>query len=172
MLLIIPILFILLLSFLLLIIHMLDKDIGAGKVLVYGWSFLFLLYIIGLVVNMLTSRIILDKEDYYGEYIVCRDYFPGEQADWQYNHFRFEIKENDSIYFYVTEKEKIIKAYKGRVYFTNHKSKRIDIQMSTSNHHVLFEDPTIHRSAWSFYLTFDSPKFNTMFFRKGKWKKI
>jgi hypothetical protein len=55
--------------------------------------------------NWILGKPNLEKDDYYGQYIVDRSYFSGKQADWQYNHFRFEIKDNDSIYFYVTEKK-------------------------------------------------------------------
>ena len=56
----------------------------------------------------------LTKKDYYGSYIINRNYFAGKQADWQYDHFRFEIRDNDSIYFYMTDKERISKIYKGQ----------------------------------------------------------
>lgn len=167
------VLYILLLSIMLLVIHLFDRKIGAGKALLYGWGSLVLLCLVGKSISLLTAKTVLDKEDYYGEYIINRNYFPGEQADWQYNHFRFEILENDSIYFYETEEDKIIKTYSGKVYFTSdHKSKRLNIQMEQPSHHILSENPTTYRFAWSFYLTFDSPKFNTVFFKKGKWRKL
>jgi len=66
------------------------------------------------IIQWLTAKTELEKKDYYRNYIVNRDYFQGKQADWQYNSFRFEIKENDSIYFNITNKEKILKRYKGQ----------------------------------------------------------
>ena len=33
-------------------------------------------------------------------------------------------------------------------------------------------DPTIYRKVWGFFLVFNSPQFNNMYFRKGKWKEI
>lgn len=71
--------------------------------------------IFSISIQWLTSKTELEKEDYYGQYIVNRNYFSGKQADWQYNNFRFEIKENDSIYFYVTNQEKILKTYRGKI---------------------------------------------------------
>ncbi len=41
------------------------------------------------ILNWFFVKTELDKSDYYGEYVINRDYFKGEQTDWQYNHFRF-----------------------------------------------------------------------------------
>ena len=55
------------------------------------WIGIFGLALLSGIVQWLTSKTELDKEDYNGEYVVNRDYFEGEQTDWQYNHFRFCI---------------------------------------------------------------------------------
>jgi len=74
-----------------------------GKALGVIWSGVIGLVVLSLSLQWIVSKTKLDKDDYYGNYIVKRDFFRGEQADWQYNHFRFEIKEDDSIIFYETE---------------------------------------------------------------------
>ena len=71
-----------------------------GKVIGYFWLSVIGLIILSLVVEKLTAKKILKKKDYYGQYIIDRDFFPGKQADWQYETFRFKIN-NDKIYFYV-----------------------------------------------------------------------
>ena len=122
-----------------------------------------------------TSKTMLGKADYYGEYVINRNYFKGEQTDWQYNHFRFEIATNDSIIFYVTDKEKILKTYRGTIKTTdprNYNSARLIIEMEEPKHHILASNPTTYRSAWDFYLVFKSPKFYNVFFEKRKWKPI
>lgn len=139
---------------------------------------LILVGILGLVmlsaiVQWLTTKTILKKKDYYGQYIINRDYFPGRQADWQYNSFRFEIKENDSIYFYVTDKEQILKVYKGTITTTKpYSSERLIINMEQPTYHIMASNPTTYRSAWSYYLVFYSPKFNNVYFKKGRWKPL
>ncbi|WP_242529653.1 hypothetical protein [Psychroflexus sp. ALD_RP9] len=121
----------------------------------------------------MTSKTELDKEDYYGEYVINRDYFKGEQTDWQYNHFRFEITDEDSIFFYVTDKEKILKTYRGTIKTTTpYSSARLIIEMDQPTHHIMTSNPTTYRSAWDFYIVFKSPKFYNVFFEKGKWKLI
>lgn len=144
-----------------------------GKIVGYFWLGLFGLFILGTIIRLLTDKKELDKKDYYGEYIVNRDYFPGRQTDWQYENFRFVIKNNDSIYFFVTDKEKILKTYRGTITTTRpYSSDRLIINMEQPTHHILTSNPTTYRSAWSFYLVFYSPKFNNVYFKKGKWKPL
>ena len=124
-------------------------------------------------VRWLSSKTILDHEDYHGSYVIDRDYFQGEQADWQYNHYRFDITEQDSILFYVTDKEKILTTYRGTISTTSpYGSARLRINMAQPTHHILASNPTTYRSAWNFYLVFHSPRFHNVFFRKGQWKPI
>ena len=44
------------------------------------------------MLSPLFSKKVLEKSDYYSEYIFDSDYFFGKQRDWQYNNFKFEIK--------------------------------------------------------------------------------
>ncbi|RYD51945.1 MAG: hypothetical protein EOP52_07105 [Sphingobacteriales bacterium] len=136
------------------------------------------LAVIGLIallyaLHWLTDKTELEQSDYYGSYVIDRSFFPGKQADWQYNHFRFEIKSNDSIYFYVTDQAQVRQTYQGAISTTrNYISARLKLQMEQPSHHILQSDPTTYRSAWSFYLVFNSPRFNSVYFKKGTWKPI
>ena len=155
------------------IIWILSKKNIVGKILGFIWLGIFGLTLLSGITQWLTAKTELDKEDYYGEYVINRAYFKGKQTDWQYNHFRFEIKKNDSIYFYKTENKTIIKTYKGKINTTKpYSSARLIIAMEKPTHHSITSNPTTYRKAWSFYLVFDSPKFKNMFFKKGKWKAI
>jgi hypothetical protein len=71
-----------------------------AKLLGLVWLGVFGIVALSFVVQSLTDKKELSKRDYYGNYIINRDYFPGKQADWQYDHFRFEIQKNDSIFFF------------------------------------------------------------------------
>lgn len=146
-----------------------------GKILGYLWIFIFCFIALIYIVGGLTADKILSKKDFYGHYIVDREYFKGKQANWQYDNFRFEIKKNDSIYFYTTDKEKTIKTYKGTISTTNpnnYKSARLKINMIQPTIHIMKSDPTIYRSSWNFQLVFFSDKFNNMYFKKGNWKPM
>lgn len=143
------------------------KTVGLISLGIFG------LVILSGTVQWLTAKTELNKKDYYGQYIINREYFPGRQADWQYDNFRFEIKDNDSIYFYMTNKEKIVKTYRGTIATTKpFSSERLIINMEQPTHHILKSNPTTYRSTWSFYLVFYSPKFNNVYFKKGNWKHI
>jgi len=143
-----------------------------GKIILTIWLVIFGFFLLIASLQWLTTEKKLKKKNYYGQYVVNRNYFKGEQADWQYNTFRFEIKKNDSIYFYVTDKEKILKTYRGTITTTTHRSERLKINMEDPTHHIMSSNPTTYRSIRSFYLVFYSPKFNNVFFKKGKWKPI
>ncbi len=137
------------------------------------WLGIIGLVLISSIAQWLTSKKELKKKAYYGQYIVNRDYFPGRQADWQYDNFRFEVKDNHSIFFYVTDKERILKTYRGTITTTKpYSSERLIINMEQPTHHILSSNPTTYRSAWSFYLVFHSPKFNNVYFKKGQWKSL
>lgn len=157
----------------LLVIWLLTRKKMFGTILGWIWLGIFGLILLSGIIQWLTAKTELKKKDYYGQYVINRDYFPGKQADWQYEHFRFEIKENDSFYFYVTDKEKILKTYKGTIVTIKpYSSERLMIHMEQPTHHILTSDPTTYRSAWSFYVVFYSPKFNNVYFKKGKWKPL
>ncbi|MDI9340994.1 MAG: hypothetical protein QM534_10540 [Sediminibacterium sp.] len=116
------------------------------------------------------KKIDLTKADYYGNYIIDRSFYPGPQAEWQYNHYRFYIRDNDSIYFYVTNKEKIIRAYIGKIYTVKpFDSERLSIAMPYPTHHILNSGATVYRTKTGFYLVFRSPRYGNVFFKKGNW---
>ena len=143
------------------------------KFILFLWGGLFIFILLISFISWLKAKTVLDKQDYYGEYVINRDYFKGIQADWQYNHFRFEITKEDSIFFYQTEGEKIIKTYRGTISTKlPYRSARLEINMDLPKHHILTYNPTTYRSSWDFYLVFYSPKFNNLFFKKGIWRPI
>lgn len=144
-----------------------------GKTLGVIWLGIFGLIFFSMSINWLTSKTELKKKDYYGQYIVNRDFFSGKQADWQYENFRFEIKDNDSIYFYVTNREKILKTYRGTITTTeSYSSERLIINMEQPTNHILSSNPTTYRGTWSFILVFYSPKFSNVYFKKGEWEPL
>ena len=148
-----------------------SKFIGKSILTIYTFGIGFI--VIMSISGILAKKKVLEKSDFYGEYAIDRNYFSGKQADWQYNNFRFEIKENDSIYFYVTDEEIINETYKGTIStLAPYKSARLVIEMEKPTNHILTSNPTIYREAWGFFMVFKSPKFNNMYFRKAEWKTI
>jgi len=157
----------------LLFIWLISRKRIFGIFLALIWGGIFSLIIISFGLRPFFEKIVLDKEDYYGEYIINRAYFSGSQSDWQYNHFRFEITKDDSIFFYKTDDENILATHKGVITYPKpYNSARLDINMNQPTHHVISSNPTTYRKVWDFYLVFYSSKFNNMFFTKGEWKPI
>ena len=115
----------------------------------------------------------LEEEDYYGWYVVDRGYFPGRQADWQYNSMRFYIASNGTINFYVTDKARIIKTFRGQVSTVKpYSSARLVLFMEQPTYHVVADNPTTYRSRSGFHLVFYSPEFNNVYFKKGEWEPL
>ena len=172
--LLIPIvLFIIAITIILLLLRLFTKKKIFGTITAYFWLGIILTIVLLYTLAFWYATKKLDKDDYYGEYIVNRNYFKGKQTDWQYNNFRFEIEENDSIYFHITDKSVITKTCVGKIKTVMpYNSVIVEIDQLTPEHHIFTTTPTVCRSAWSFYLVFNSPKFGNMFFTKGHWKEI
>lgn len=138
-----------------------------GKAIVLMIAGAFCLSLLSLFIQWVTAPKILKKEDYYGTYHIKRNLFPGEQSDWQYNTYNFEIKSNDSIYFKILTDNRVSKIYRGKIKtITPYSSARLKLCMDFPTHHILDSDPAIYRNAWGFYLVFYSPKYNNVFFEK------
>jgi hypothetical protein len=156
---------------LLLILWLVSKRKIFGQTIAFIIVGIIAMTVLFSIFQFLTSKKVLDKNDYYGKYTIDKSYFPGKQANWQYDTFRFIIKTNDSIYFYVTDKNKIRKTYKGTISTVNPiDSERVVLHMQQPTHHILSTNPTIYRSVWGFKLVFNSPKFSNMCFKKAEWK--
>lgn len=137
------------------------------------WAGIALIVTASLVIRKISDPVVLEKADFYGEYVIDRRYFSGINADWQYDHIRFEITEEDSIFVHLTDKEKILKTIPGTIEtLDQYISARLRIHLQEPGHHIFTEDPTIYRSAFGFRLVLRSPQYHNVFFRKGKWKPI
>lgn len=150
------------------------KDKLFGKFILISYLILFSLLFISIIFGILNQKKVLDRDDYYGDYVIKRNFFKGKNTDWQYNHFRFTITKSDSIFLYLTDKDKITETLKGKISTVRsyHPSDRLKIEMENPTHHIFKTNPTTYRQAWSFYLVFYSSKFNNMYFEKGKWENI
>jgi hypothetical protein len=166
--------FILLLgSILLLIVWFFTRSKVIGKLLLFGYLCLFGLILVGVVVSYFTEKKQLDRDDIYGTYVIDRSKFPGKQADWQYDHYRFIITKGNKFLFYATDKSKIIATYRGSISFKEvYEHPRLVIQLPEPHHHIMEKEPTLYRNGFSFYYVFNSPEFGNVFFTKGEWKPI
>ena len=160
-------------SIILYILGLIFKTKIFGKLIIGLWITLFILPFLMMFLSIFTSKKNVEKEDIYGDYIIDRSKFSGKQADWQYNHYRFKITEDNKIFFYITEKENIIKTIEGKVEFTDDGySPHVKIELEEPKFHILKENPALYREVWSFYYVFESEKYKNVFFTKGNWKSI
>ncbi|WP_210116090.1 hypothetical protein [Hymenobacter wooponensis] len=140
------------------------------KVLVGLWGVVFGLIALAWLIHLFTPKSELEKEDYYGQYVIDRSKFPGRQADWQYNHFRFEITSDDRITFHQTNGSTVIKTYLGEISTVKpYSSHRLVVRMKQPTHHILASNPTVYRQKGHFYLVFESRHFGSVFFIKNDW---
>lgn len=136
------------------------------------WGFVAILFCVLFVIGFINSKTEVNKKDIYGTYIIDRDFFKGNNADWQYNHYRFEITKNDELYFYMTDGQKVLKIYKREVKFIEgYASTHLKI-INENPKFILESEPTLYRNSWDFYFVFKTKPYANMFFKKGKWKPI
>ena len=165
--------FFLIVSIILFILKLIFKKKIFNTLNISWWIFFISIPFILMILSIFTSKKEIEKEDIVGNYIIDRTKCSGKQADWQYNHYRFKITENGKIYFYITNKEQIIRTIEGNVKYTHTGfSPHLIIELEEPKFHILAENPTLYREIWSFYYVFESSKFGNMFFTKGNWKEI
>ncbi|MBE9586753.1 hypothetical protein IM792_20050 [Mucilaginibacter sp. JRF] len=141
-----------------------------GKIVAFVIVAVVLLAVAGILKERYTAKMKLKQSDYYGGYTIDKNFYPGIFADWQYDTFRFEIRQNDSIYFYVTKRERVIRTYKCKIATVSpYGSARLVIKMDQLGHHILGSDPTVYHGRDGFYLVFNSARYKNMFFVKNKW---
>lgn len=125
------------------------------------------------ILEMLSNENGIKKSKIYGQYVIDRTKFPGKQANWQYDNYRFEINKNNELIFNQTNRNNIIKSDTFEIEFVeNYISDRIKFKLNSNRHHIINSNPTLYRKTWSFHYVFYSEKFGNVFFTKRKWKPI
>jgi hypothetical protein len=121
---------------------------------------------------------ILTQKDIIGNYVIDKDKFPGKQADWQYENFKFTITENQELIFKSRIYNRVWKSDTVKIsyssgYFDLEKeeycNKKIRIHSDSTNHHIISDNPTLYRQSFGrFYYVFKSEKFGNVFFKKDE----
>ena len=158
-------------TILILIFYLIFKRKIFLKIIVVLWISIILLFISGSIFN---SKKEIQTKDIYGEYVIDRNKFSGKNADWQYNHYKFEIKNNHEFIFYrLNDHGKVVNQNKGKIeIIEGFASPRIRIIELVNEDRLIEEEPTLYREIWNFYYVFKTEKFGNMFFKKGKWKYL
>ena len=130
------------------------------------WGLTIIMFIIATIPDNLRTPIRLTKADIIGEYRIDTNFFSGTNAKWQYDHYRFTITTNDSIYFYVTNKDTIIRILKEKISYSLGPPDLWKVQGDTTTYHVTKYPPTLYRGHKKFYYVFNSEHYGNMYFRK------
>ena len=149
----------------LLIYYFASKNKIVLKILGAIWSLTILVIITAVISDHFRTPIRLTKSEIIGVYSIDTNLFKGTNARWQYDHYRFKITKTDSIFFYVTSKDIILKTFKGKVRYSSGQPNLWTIQSDTL-YHVIKHPPTLFRGHSKFYYVFQSDIYGNMFFRK------
>jgi hypothetical protein len=154
----------------LLILWIVSADKFFGQLLGLIFSGILGIGLLITTIQFFFSKKDLQRDDICGEYVIDRTKFPGKQADWQYDHFRFEITKENKFLFHITEGDVIHKTDTGKVVFLEACQRpRIILQVAPPRHHIIEDKPTLYSASVLFYYVFHSPRFGNVFFTKGKW---
>ncbi|MFC6268335.1 hypothetical protein [Frigoriflavimonas asaccharolytica] len=144
-----------------------------GKIVAGCWILLILFFISAGIFNAINSKMNVDKKDIYGNYVIDREMFAGKNANWQYNHFKFKIDEEEFIFYNMNNDGIVIDSIKRKIIFVNgYSSPQLRIFSSDDKSLLIENEPTLYRKSWSFYYVFRSKKYGNMFFKKDNWKKL
>lgn len=151
----------------LIILWTLLRKVVFVKLLGLLWAGLALLVVVVGFVQVFTTKMKVTKGDIYGKYVIDKSKFPGEQAEWQYDNFKFEITKDNVFYFTYKNSSGEYETEVVPVEFLEHYySDRLVIDKDSTRHHIIVDNPTLYRDVWTFYYVFESDKFGNVFFKK------
>jgi len=157
-------------SLIFLVIYYITKNKIFKRLFIGYWLFFILSYLILLVVGFINSPTTVDKEDIFGKYEIDKDMFKGNDANWQFQHFSFEINKNEEfVFFEYYDSGKIKSKHKGNVEFIEgYASPHLKLDHVEPKHQIVENEPLLVRNKWEFYYVFKSKKFGNVFFKKKK----
>lgn len=129
-----------------------------------------LLFFVLIIIGYVNSPTNVDQSDIVGKYVIDREMFNGKNANWQHQHFSFEITDKDEfVFFEYYDNGKIKSVHKANVeYVRGFASPHLKINNLLPNHQVVEKEPILVRNKWDFYYVLKSQKFGNIFFTKKK----
>jgi hypothetical protein len=156
----------LLLSVALLLYFLFAQEKKALYILGILWGMVLLLIPISLLMDDLRQPISLTKADFVGDYRIDTEFYPGRNAQWQYDRFAFRILESDSILFVeINDKGTRAKVFRHPIRISDGPPYLWSVIAETTSQ-VIQKPPTLYRGHTRFYYVFDSEQYGNMFFRK------
>lgn len=147
------------------------SEVARTILLIYGGGacLVVALILLGWIGHVIASPVTVERDDVIGTYRVDRRMFAGPQAEWQYDHYRMTITEQDTVILeslddrgaWHTFERPIIPTHGVHSYLW-----RFPVENDSDAHHIICNTPVLHRQQWSFYYSFWSPRYGNVFFRK------
>lgn len=154
-------------TFILLLLGIATRKSIFGYLLGLMWSGVIAIILLSLLLRPFTTPKKVTTEKIYGEYIIDRTKFPGPQADWQYDNFKFSITKTNLLLFSYKRGDGNFTTDTIPVDFLDqYYSHRLIIGKDKKRHHIIQDNPTLYRKTWSFYYVFYSEQYGNMFFTK------
>jgi hypothetical protein len=140
------------------------------------WGMFIFLTGIFWILETFSRPMILTQKDIIGNYVIDKSKFPGKQADWQYENFKFTITENEELIFKSRIYDNIWKSDTVKISYSTgyydldkeeYCNRKIRIDSDSTSHHIISDNPTLFRQNFGkFYYVFESEKFGNVFFKK------
>ena len=132
------------------------------KILMAVWVFPAILIVLALY-----NHYPITKERIVGLYEIDENFYPGENAAWQKQHFSFEITIDNEFLFYERLKDGTTKTVRGKIDWYRRSPPMLYRIVMEHEHPLIDEYPALYRGNRKFYYVFES-KFGNMFYRKVK----
>lgn len=137
-----------------------------GLLLFSGLAF-SLMGAVSTVIEFLPKYRRVSPGDVYGTYRIDRNFYPGQNADWQYEHYRFKITSENKFVLTEIDDNGVAHQYQGKVTWKDTKTRRALWSAKLSKpHHLQINAPTLYRSYFYFYYVIPSKRYGNMFFRR------
>ena len=129
------------------------------------WSLPLLLIGAPIFLLWFTSPVAVTKDSIVGCYQVDDRFYPGPNARWQKQLFRFEVTADNRFVLYERLADGIDKPFVGTIRWANESPEKWSIRMQTP-HPVAVNYPLLYRQPHGFYYVFRTKAFGNMFFRR------
>lgn len=118
-----------------------------------------------LIGTALYSHFPITKDRIIGVYEIDKSFYPGPNADWQKEHFYFEITDDSEFLFHEKLNDGSIKTVQGKIDWYRTSPPMLFRIVMEDEHPSIDQYPALYRGNRKFYYVFES-KFGNMFYRK------
>ncbi len=157
----------LLISFGFIVVYIFARKKILLRLLLGVWALVFLFILIISVKDFYQRPMHLTKQEIIGEYRIDTTFYPGRNARWQYERYRFFITDQNMILFKILNKTgSTDKEYSYKIKYFDWSPDLWSIESTDTTFHIIKHRPELHRTHSRFYYVFHSHRFGNMFFRK------